>query len=137
MYGNVTGEAVGVWVRKRGIEPPPRRGYQGRRHTSKDGHYVRSRLELRVDNWLFRHKLDHEYEPRLPFPFKNKPWLADFKVGAAYIEIWGLSKIVWYQDKMKRKKALYTEHGLHLVELDATDFEEGRWKEILKAALLK
>lgn len=93
----------------------------------KDGHIVRSGLELLVDNWLWDHAILHVLEPQLPFRGK-----ADFLVGDIWIEVWGVvsrksdtrfgGKVAEkYSARRIVKERLYREHGLRLIGLEKSD----------------
>lgn len=110
----------------------------GRRYSCRDGHEVRSVYEQRIDNWLFEHEIPHEYEPPLPFDRRCR---ADFRIGDAYIEIWGVSnRNARYKASRARKTALYHEHGIHLVELAPEAFAmraSGRWERKLATVFIQ
>ncbi len=88
--------------------------YFGPRLVAADGHLVRSAYEKRVDDWLSSHGLEHEVDP--PVPFKSR-WLADFRVGDTYIEVWGVRDQPTYDTKKRAKIEAYTAHGVKLIEL--------------------
>lgn len=87
---------------------------------AEDGHFVRSKSEALIDNWLYNHGLAHAYERRPPIPEDLK---CDFYVPAAksYIEYWGLEGDEEYLKRKQTKLVLYEKHGLRLVELKETD----------------
>lgn len=107
----------------------------------KDGHVVRSGLELLVDNWLYDHALPHVCEPKLPFRGK-----ADFLIGDIWVEVWGISprkadspfggKVAEkYLARRKVKEKLYREHLLRLIGLERSDVLH-RLDEILSPVFL-
>ncbi|WP_414579681.1 hypothetical protein [Anabaena sp. CCY 9402-a] len=53
-----------------------------------DGHWVRSKAELAIDNWLYMASLVHAYERKLPI---EEEVYCDFYMpsGRVYIEYWG------------------------------------------------
>lgn len=102
----------GIKVRPDGIKSRERIKCQ-------DGHLVRSYYERAFDNILHRNNIAHEYDPRLPF---NKRYMADFKVGDVYVEIWGLMNLAQYREKRERKLALYRANGCKLLEVYPDDF---------------
>ena len=112
-------------------------GWVGRRKLScADGHVVRSPYEQRVDDWLSAHDIAHEYEPHVPWHHQSR---ADFKVGAVFVEIWGVTHNVKYKAQVEHKRAKYAAMGLALVELYPADFSasrDGRYAEKLAAAFL-
>lgn len=83
-----------------------------------DGHFVRSRAELIIDNWLHSRRIAHEYERPLPFDDKQ---LCDFHINVGkgvYIEFWGYDSDAQYLARRQQKKQAYLTHRLQLVELD-------------------
>jgi hypothetical protein len=57
-------------------------------HRAQDGHYVRSKSEIIIDNWLYVSKTVHAYERKLPI---EEEMYCDFYIptGKVYIEYWG------------------------------------------------
>ena len=102
------------------------------RYKADDGHYVRSRAELIIDNWLYHHKILHAYEARLP---GKENIFCDFYLPHhnIYIEYWGLEGKPEYSSKIKRKKRIYKEKRLKLIELRDEDLE--KLDDILKRKL--
>ncbi len=82
--------------------------------TAQDGHLVQSGWELLVDDWLYEHGIEHECQPKLPF---GDQFRADFRVGATYIEIWGVVHNRQYAERKRAKLVQYTKHGLSLIEI--------------------
>lgn len=80
-----------------------------------DGHYVRSKAELLIDNWLYQFKIVHAYERKLPIEEKV---LCDFYIptGKVYIEYWGLEEEKYLANK-KRKIDIYDKYNLNLIQL--------------------
>jgi hypothetical protein len=79
-----------------------------------DGHYVRSRAELVIDNWLYTYGIVHAYERRLNI---EEECYCDFYIPsgpgrpqAVYIEFWGLEDDPKYAAR-KKKKLLPTQHS--------------------------
>lgn len=103
-----------------GIEIRPDGIKNRERIRCKDGHLVRSYYERSFDNMLFRNGIDHEYDPRLPF---NRRYMADFKIGDVYVEIWGMMSIKSYRENREKKLALYRENGCKLLEVFPEDFK--------------
>jgi len=134
----VNGSTVLRWIHEYGfpLHQPIPPGACGVSYTANDGHIVRSRLELRVDNWLFARGILHDYEPCVPF---SKIHRADFRVGSVFIEVWGIIGSQSYDAKKQWKQAQYKLHGITLVELSPDDFR-GRstaWETILAQALMR
>lgn len=88
-----------------------------------DGHRVRSLSEKTIDDWLFRNKIIHRYEPVVPIPEGIIP---DFEVstkdgGSVYIEFWGMVDDPIYRERMNKKIEIYFQRLLPLIELRQED----------------
>lgn len=91
------------------------------KHRTIDGHYVRSKAEMLIDNWLYQYGLIHAYERKLPI---DEDVYCDFYIPsgngrpqAVYIEFWGLENDPKYAERKKKKIELYKREGLSLIEL--------------------
>jgi hypothetical protein len=95
-----------------------RKKYEAKYRTS-DGHYVRSRGEVMIANWLYMNSIRYEYEKRLPIPDNA---LTDFYLidTDTYIEYWGLDDVEYLQRKNK-KIELYNQYGLKLLSVTNED----------------
>ena len=80
-----------------------------------DGHLVRSRAELLIDNWLYTSSIVHAYEKQVPV---KEDLFCDFYLpkGDVYIEYWGLDNEK-YQKRKRIKKQIYSKYNLNLIEL--------------------
>ncbi len=65
----------------------------------KDGHMVKSKSERDIDNYLYENKIQHVYEPELPYGKEGKVIHPDFKLPNylgegkdVYLEHWGFSE---------------------------------------------
>jgi hypothetical protein len=100
-----------------------------------DGHRVRSKAELLIDNWLYtrRPPIAHAYERRLPVPEEA---YADFYIplGDCYIEYWGLDTPE-YSERQRRKLELFEKYDLRVVSLGERDIEN--LDDLLPRELLK
>ena len=100
-----------------------------------DGHWVRSKAELLIDNWLYTRKppVAHAYERRLPV---EEEAYADFyiPVGDCYIEYWGLDTPE-YTDRQKKKLALFERYKFRVISLRERDIE--KLDDLLPVKLLK
>lgn len=83
-----------------------------------DGHYVRSKNEMLVDNWLYYHGICHAYE-RPVNADSGITYYSDFYIPMKklYIEVWGY-KNETYVARMKRKQKVYAEKGYELLDMD-------------------
>lgn len=99
-----------------------------------DGHWVRSKGEMLIDNWLYMSGVVHAYERQLPI---EEDRFCDFYIpdGKVYIEYWGLDKDPKYAARMKEKVEIYHKYGLNLIEL--TDDDVKNLDDQLPKALLK
>lgn len=93
---------------------------------TKDGHLVRSRGEILIDNSLYEYGLAHAYERRLPI---EEEVYCDFYIPsqntgkAVYIEYWGMENDVQYQKRKEKKQAIYRNNHLNLIELENVHIE--------------
>lgn len=89
-------------------------------HRSADGHWVRSRAEMLIDNWLYMQGIVHAVERKLPI---EEDVYCDFYLptGKVYIEFWGMEQDPKYAERMKAKQAIYQRYSLNLVELHDDD----------------
>ena len=87
---------------------------------TKDGHLVRSRAEVIIDNALYDYGLAHAYERKLPI---EEDVYSDFYIPsknggkAVYIEFWGLENDPKYSERKKVKKEIYHKYDLNLIEI--------------------
>jgi len=116
--------------------------YQPQRATSfkcLDGHIVRSKGELIIDNHLYRLGLEHEYEKTIRIrgkPLKYDWYLPDYK---AYIEYWGY----YGKNYMKRKAEklqMYRKGNVKLISIEdimLKDIYSNLEKELSKIIKIK
>lgn len=88
------------------------------KYRCEDGHYVRSRMEVIIDNWLFNHNISHAYEKRV----LNLNMLCDFYIKHKngkeyYIEAWGMEDKV-YLSRKEEKIQNYNSNKLNLISID-------------------
>lgn len=104
------------------------------KHRATDGHFVRSKAEVIIDNWLYMAEIVHAYERKLPI---EEDVYSDFYIptGKIYIEFWGYENNEKYLERKKAKQEIYKKYGFHLIEL--TDEEVLNIDDILPRLLLK
>ena len=92
-----------------------------RKYRTQDGHYVRTKSEAIIDDWLYSHNIVHAYERKLPI---EEDMYCDFFIpkGKCYIEYWGIENEE-YLNRKKKKCELYRRHELNLIELTEKDIE--------------
>ncbi len=89
-------------------------------YRTKDGHNVRSRWEVIIDNMLYEYWLVHAYERKLPV---EEDVYSDFYIparlgsSAVYIEYWGKEDSEYIQ-RRKIKQEIYKKYNLNLIELE-------------------
>ncbi|MEP0856977.1 hypothetical protein NDI49_15340 [Trichocoleus sp. ST-U3] len=85
-------------------------------HRTTDGHWVRSKAEALIDNWLYVSGIVHAYERRLPI---EEEAYCDFYLpsGRVYIEYWGYDNDQEYAARKRVKQELYQKYQLNLIEL--------------------
>lgn len=113
----------GVEIRRDGWEG-------GKRYACADGHEARSTYEQKVDDWLHERGLPHELEPAYPW---DRRYRADFKVGDAYIEVWGVTDNEAYKKRKAMKIARCKDAGLRLIQINWWQFSQSRrwWRPLL------
>lgn len=116
-------DEYGIEVQTGGWQP-------GRKFLGQDGHELRSTYEQRVCDWLHSNGVTHEVEPAYPW---DRRYRADFKVGDAYVEVWGVTSNDAYKKRKAMKIARCAEHGVELIQINHWQFAAGRkwWKPLL------
>jgi hypothetical protein len=101
-------------------------------YRTEDGHWVRSRAEVIIDDWLYSHNIMHAYERKLP----GGNYRCDFYIpcGNVYIEFWGLVDEKYLASKAT-KSEIYRNNTLKLIELFDKDLS--RLGDILPDLLRK
>ena len=84
------------------------------KHRSTDGHFVRSKAEMLIDNWLYMAEIVHAYERKLPI----EEVYSDFYIptGKVYIEFWGYDNDEKYLARKQQKQAIYQKYNFNLIE---------------------
>ncbi|MEO0706098.1 MAG: glycerol kinase, partial [Cyanobacteria bacterium J06649_5] len=101
---------------------------------SADGHFVRSKAEMLIDNWLYMAEIAHAYERKLPI---EETVYSDFYIpaGKVYIEYWGYKNNPKYLARKQTKLSLYEKYGFNLIELNDKDVQN--LDDVLPRWLLK
>lgn len=104
------------------------------KHRSTDGHFVRSKAEMLIDNWLYMAEIVHAYERKLPV---EENVYSDFYIptGKVYIEYWGYENEEKYLARKKQKIEIYKKYGFNLIELQDSDVQN--LDDVLPRKLLK
>jgi len=92
------------------------------KHRATDGHFVRSKAEMLIDNWLYMTEIVHAYERKLPV---EENVYCDFYIptGKVYIEYWGYENDSKYLSRKKEKISIYEKYGFNLIELNDEDVQ--------------
>ena len=98
---------------------------------TKDGHLVRSKSEIIIDNWLYDSKIVHAVERKLPI---EEEVYCDFWIpkGKVYIEYWGLEDQD-YLGRKEKKLSIYGKYNFNLIQL--IDKDVSNIDDILPAKL--
>ena len=104
------------------------------KHRSADGHFVRSKAEMLIDNWLYMAEIVHAYERKLPI---EEDVYSDFYIptGKVYIEYWGYENDQKYLARKQQKIDIYNKYEFKLIELQDKDVQN--LDDILPRLLLK
>lgn len=81
------------------------------------GHYVRSRAEVIIADWLYREFICFAYEKRVPIV---EDMYCDFYLPKEkiYIEFWGYEEDSKYINRKNKKLELYKKYNLKLIQID-------------------
>lgn len=120
------------------VKPPKkendfRKKFPAKLRTS-DGHFVRSKAEVIIDDWLYNNEIIHAYEKCVPI---EESMYCDFYIpkGRVYIEYWGYENKEKYLVRKNKKIELYKKYDLNLVELHEKDIQN--IDDVLPKILLK
>ena len=91
-------------------------------YRTQDWHYVRSRAEVIIDDWLFNNNIIHIYEKKLPIA---EDVYTDFFLPShnIYIEFWWLENDIGYIKRKEIKRNLYIKHNFKLIEINDKELE--------------
>ena len=117
------------------------------KHTSKDGHKVKSKTEVLIDNYLYDHNIKHAYEIKLPYGTKKDEYITpDFFLPNylgidkhVYIEHWGYDNED-YLRKKEFKLSIYKKLNITLVctnESDASNIESELNRKLNKRFIIE
>ncbi|BBB31152.1 hypothetical protein [Neptunomonas japonica] len=99
-----------------------------------DGHQLRSKAEVLIDNWLYLADIAHAYERRLPI---EEDVYSTFYIpaGKIYVELWEHESDPGYQKIKQQKLQAYSKYGLTLLELHESDI--ANLDDVMPRLLLK
>lgn len=104
------------------------------KHRTSDGHYVRSKGELLIDNWLYMAGVVHAYERKLPI---EEEVYSNFYLpsGKVYIQYWGTDSGPIESNTRAKKLKAYQENGFSLIEIEEHEIDQ--LDQLLPSALRK
>ena len=93
------------------------------KHRTLDGHYVRSKGELIIDNWLYMNGVVHAYDRQLPI---EEDVLGDFYLpsGKVYLQYWGSDSGPVTEQDQQQIRAIYQAHQFSLIEIFPEDVDQ-------------
>lgn len=99
----------------------------GLTYVCKDGHRVRSKSEVAIDNYLYDHDIKHAYEKA--YPIDNNPendlhpdfYLSDLDL---YIEHWGYSNKSNYNETREYKTKIYNQNKTTVIGTEEEDIKD-------------
>lgn len=93
------------------------------KHRTLDGHYVRSKGELLIDNWLYLAGIVHAYERQLPI---EQEVMSDFYLpaGKLYLLFWGSDRGETPEIEREAIRAVYQQHNFNLIEVGPSELDK-------------
>lgn len=93
------------------------------KHRTLDGHYVRSKGELLIDNWLYLAGVVHAYERQLPI---EQDVVSDFYLpgGKVYLQFWGGDAGEMPQTERDKVRVVYEQHSFNLIEVEPSELDK-------------
>ncbi len=93
------------------------------KHRTLDGHYVRSKGELLIDNWLYLAGVVHAYERQLPI---DQDVTSDFYLpgGKVYLQFWGSDTGEMLEAEREKIRAVYEQHNFNLIEVEPSELDK-------------
>jgi len=89
-----------------------------------DGHYVRSRGEKIIDDWLFDNKFFHIYEKLIYDADNDQEIKPDFYLSdhCIYIEFWGKNES-WYAEIRELKEKYYNANNITYISIEINEID--------------
>ncbi len=93
------------------------------KHRTLDGHYVRSKGELIIDNWLYMNGIVHAYDRQLPI---EQDVLSDFYLpqGKVYLQFWGRDNGTISDKQREQIRSIYQAHQFELIEVFPEEIDQ-------------
>lgn len=96
-------------------------------YVCKDGHRVRSKSEVAIDNYLYDHNIKHAYEKAYPINNNKEDDLhPDFYLSELdlYIEHWGYSNKANYKEEKDYKTRIYNKNKTTVIGTTEEDIQD-------------
>lgn len=96
-------------------------------YVCKDGHRVRSKSEVAIDNYLYDHNIKHAYEKAYPINNNKEDdlhpdfYLSDLDI---YIEHWGYSNKANYKEEKDYKTKIYNKNQTTVIGTTEEDIQD-------------
>lgn len=93
----------------------------------KDGHIVRSKSEMTIDNYLYDHNIKHAYEKAYPISAnKDEDLHPDFYLPELdlYIEHWGYANKANYKEEKEYKTKIYNRNRTTVIGTTEEDMQD-------------
>lgn len=123
-------QRFGSWnnaIKLAGFEPNP--VLFSHKFVAIDNHICDSLAEKIIDDWLFKHKINHQKN----LAYGNTKMTADFATGRVRIEYFGLSGVSKLYDRtIKRKRNFCERAKLKLIEIYPSDLFSKNLSEIIR-----
>jgi len=90
-----------------------------------DGHFVRSRAEYIIDNWLFKNRIFHTYEKLIYIEETDSTIYPDFYLDDfdIYIEYWGMDSYD-YQKSREIKEQYYNKNNINYISIEKNEVDK-------------
>lgn len=90
------------------------------KYRARDGHHVKTRADLVIDNWLYKSNIMHEYNVQIEGSVHSSFYLPNDKI---YIEYWGDLKDIKNLHRKNKKIEIYIKYRFNLLELSNDDIK--------------
>ena len=117
-YVRVFGSWFKTLIAAKVLEGDTRKMPRGYMCLAEDGHDCLSLAEKNIDDWMHRHGIKHEKEPRYP---GEGNFRGDWKSGEYFIEYWGLKGQEDYDNKILIKREIAKKYKISLIEIAYED----------------
>jgi hypothetical protein len=114
---DVFGSWLNALIQAELLEDSTRQTSRGIQCLAQDGHLCLSLGEKTIDDYLYRHEIAHQKEPKYP----EGNYRGDFLCGNVMVEYFGLTGDLDYDEKTKEKMRLCKRHNVFLIAIYPED----------------